>query len=367
MSSTGARDGNDAVKGAELRVREANEAHGIDGRNIELRSLDMKQSAAEAVKSYTELAQEMGVCAVIGSSVLTAGVAVSPVADMVKVPLLSLCIDDRVTTPDLKLDAPDAVGTPRRYVFMVPPSGSQVASSLAEFAAERFALTRYATFADPTSPVSVIQARSFESAVKKAGKVVVLSAEIPQSEADYGQAMTRMKEADVEAVFICGTATQNAALARAARQIAFRPTLIGNQEWYFPLLDDAGYVVEGAYFGMATAPDDRALAQIADRFQAAFGEQPRPAVLPGYLAVDLVLAAVRKARTVDPGKIRDVLEQATGLTGNLSVFDMDRKTHRAVAPPIAVMRIMGGRFVTLEARFTPKSARGGSLLGNGSP
>jgi branched-chain amino acid transport system substrate-binding protein len=360
LSSTGAREGNDALKGAQLRVQEANEARGVNGRVVELKYLDMKHNPTEAVKSYTALAQEMGACAVIGSGVPNAGVAVSPVADMVKVPLLSLSFDDRVTTPELKPGALDSVGPARRYVFLVQPSGSQMASAMAAYAAERFSLRRYATLSDPTSVVSLIQARSFESALKKAGKVIATAAEIPQGEADYGSAIARLKDAEVEAVFICGTAEQNAALARKAWEMSYRPTLIGNQAWYFPLLDEVGNSVEGAYFAMGVAPDDRALVQLSTRFQAAFGEPPRPGVLPGYEAVGLVLAAVRKAGTVDPQKIRDALEQTTGFKGLLSTFEMDRKSHRPVDPPVAIMRIMGGRYVTFEPRFIAKPGKGPS-------
>jgi branched-chain amino acid transport system substrate-binding protein len=362
LSSTGAQEGNDVLKGAQLRVREANEARGVNGRAVELKYLDMKQNPTEAVKSYTALAQEMGACAVIGSAVPNAGVAVSPVADMVKVPLLSLSFDDRVTTPELKPDALDAVGPARRYVFLVQPSGSQIAIAMAAYAVDRFSLRRYATLSDPTSAVSLIQARSFENALKKAGKVIAVTAEIPQGEADYGSAMARLKDADVEAVFICGTAEQNAALARKAGEMSYRPTLIGNQAWYFPLLEEVGDSVEGAYFAMGVAPDDRALAQLSARFQAAFGEPPRPEVLPGYEAVGLVLAAVRKAGTANPQKVRDALEQTTGYKGLLSTFEMDRKTHRPVDPPIAVMRIMARRYMTLEARFSTKSGKSPSLL-----
>jgi branched-chain amino acid transport system substrate-binding protein len=351
LSSTGARDGNDALKGAQLRVREANEARGLGERSVELKYLDMKQNPTEAVKAYTALAQEMGACAVIGSVVANAGVAVSPVADMVKVPLLSLSIDDRVTTPEWKPDALATIGMVRRYVFLLQPSGSQVAAAIAAYAAERFPSRRYATVFDPASVLSVMQARNFENVVRKAGKVVAAAAEIPLGEADYGPVIARLRDADVEAVFVCGSAAQGASFARKARELSYRPTLIGNQEWYASMPEQAGDAVEGAYLVVGIAPDDRALDQISQRFQAAYGELPRPGVVPGYEAVGLVLAAVKKAGAVDPRKIRDALEQTSGYKGLISPFDMDRKSHRPVEPAVAVMRIVGGRYTTLEPRF----------------
>jgi branched-chain amino acid transport system substrate-binding protein len=265
-----------------------------------------------------------------------------------------------VSTPDLKPDAEDSVGVVRRYSFLVQPSGSQVAMAMAAYTVEHFTLRRYATFYDPTSAVSLMQARSFENVVKKAGKMVAISLELPQGEADYGPAIARLKDAAAEGVFICGTAEQNAVAARKARELAYRPTLIGNQAWYIPMLEEAGDSAEGAWFAMAVAPDDRALAQLAPRFQAVYGELPRPEVVSGYEAVGLVLAAVRRAGSVEPLKVRDALEQTAGYKGLLSTFDMDRKSHRTVGLPVAIMRIIDGSYVTAEARFVPKSPRNGS-------
>jgi branched-chain amino acid transport system substrate-binding protein len=357
LSSTGAREGNDILKGAELRVQEANLSRGRGGSVVVLRYLDMKQNPTEAVKSYTRLAQEMGACVVIGSGVLNAGVAVSPVAEMVKVPLLSLSLDDRVSTPEIAPGAVDSIGTVRRYVFMVRPSGAQIAAAAARYAVGRFPARRYATFYDPSNPVSLMQARSFENVIRKAGKLVVMSQEASSGEADDGPAIRRLRDADTEAVFVCGTVAQNAAFARKAREMSWRPTLIGNQAWYDPMVTRAAGAAEGAWFAMGVAPDDQALEGISERFLAVYGEPPRPAVLCGFGAIGLALAAVERAGTTDPQAVRDLLEQTTGYQGILSTFEMDRKTHRPFNPPVAIMRITDGRYVTVEARFTPESAK----------
>ena len=172
LSSTGAREGNDALKGAELQVKEVNSSGGIDGRAVELRVLDIKQNPTDAVKAYIALAQDEGVCAVIGSAVTNAGLAVSPVADLVKVPLVFLGIDDRVTTPEMNPDKPEETGLPRQYSFMIQPSAAQVASSMASYAVEHFPMVRAAVLYDPSDPVSSMQEASFAAVVRKAGKIV---------------------------------------------------------------------------------------------------------------------------------------------------------------------------------------------------
>ena len=78
---------------------------------------------------------------------------------------------------------------------------------------------------------------------------------------------------------------------------------------------------------------------------------PRPAVVPGWDAAGLIIAAVRKAGTSSPQKVRDALEQTTAFQALQGTLDMDRKTHRPALLPVAIMRIMGGAYVTVEPRY----------------
>jgi branched-chain amino acid transport system substrate-binding protein len=353
LSSAGAREGNDALKGAELRIDDVNAKGGvINGRPARLIAQDMKQSATEAVKAFTALAQEQGACAVIGSTIANAGLAVSPVADLVKVPLVSLALDDRITNPELKPADIDTVGSVRQYVFLVQPSAMQMAALLATYATRGLFLARYATLYDPSSPLSILQARAFETVVKKAGKIISASVELP--EGDPLTPLKRIQEADTDAVFICCSTEKNAAVALQARAMAYRPVLLGNQAWYAPLLGQAGEAAGSAWFGMPVSPDDPGLAEFGDRLLARYGETPRPSMVPGWDAVGFIVAAVRRAGSTDPHKVRDALEQMKAYKGLTGPVEMGRKTHKPSVPTMAVMRILQGAYATAEPRYTGK-------------
>jgi branched-chain amino acid transport system substrate-binding protein len=355
LSSSGARDGNDARRGAELRVNETNVSGGIGGRQIELVVLDAKQSSTEAIKSFTHLAQEEGVCSVIGSSVAGSSLSVSPVADLSRVPLVSLAVDDRVTTPELKPENPDEPGSVRQYAFLIQSSATQSATSFANYALEHFTVGRYATLFDPMNPVSVLQARAFEGVVKKSGKVVAASAALP--EGDPGATIRTLHDAAAEAVYICASTEKNAAAAKAIREVLPIAVQLGNQAWYGSLADQVAAASDSAWFWMAVAPDDAGLAEIAPAYMARFGEKPRPAVVPGWDAVGLIIAAVRKAGSSSPPKVRDAIEQMTAFRALQGPLDMDRKTHRPVFLPVAIMHIAGGACLTAEPRYLHKPAR----------
>ncbi len=356
LSSTGAADGIDALKGAELRVSRLNATGGIGGRQIELFSLDMKESPAEAVKAYTQLVQDDGVCVVISSTVPNSGVAVSPVADLSRVPLLSLGIDDRVTTPDMKADNPDDAGRPRAFAFLLQASATQSAQALAWYAVEHLALKRFATLYDPVNPVSVLQAHAFENVIRKAGRSVAASVALPPG-GDLGPVLRTIGDAGSEAVYVCGSVEADAAAARGLRQSLPRTMLLGNQAWYSPLATLAGDSANNAWFSMPVSPDDPAVAEIAPAFKARFGDAPRPGAIAGWDAVGVIEAAVRKAGTSDPARIRDALEQAAAFRILQGQLDMDRRTHRPSFPFAAIMQVAGATYRTIDPRYVHRPPR----------
>jgi branched-chain amino acid transport system substrate-binding protein len=359
LSSTGAREGSDALKGAELRVDQTNATGGIGGRPIELVVRDMKQSATDAVQAFTQLAQDEGVCAIIGSVIPNSGLAVSPVADLSKVPMVSLSVDDRVAIPEMKPEDPAQSGPARPFVFLIQPSATPAADTFARYAAERFMLKRYATMYDPTNPVSVLQAHSFEKAIVSAGRVVAAS--VPLPEGDLSTPLRGLRDAGIDAVFICASTEKDVAAAKAVRDAIPQAVLLGNQAWYAPRASKAGGPAtafagagDNAWFWMAVSPDDQGLADIAPSFQSRFGEKPGPAVVPGWDAAGLVIAAVRKAGTSDPQKVRDAMEQLTAYQALQGPLDMDKRTHRPVSVPVAIMRIVGDGYMTAEQRYVYK-------------
>jgi len=349
LSSTAARQGTDALRGAELRVVQTNAAGGLGGRQVELVSADMKQSASEAVKAYTRLAQDEGVCAVIGAGVTGSGLAVSPVADLSRVPLVSIEIDDRVTTPDLMPDKLDRVGAVRKYSFLVQASAVQAAASLAGFVAARLPAFRYATLYDAVNPLSVLQARAFEAVIRSSRREAAAS--IAMAEGDQEPAVQALRRSGAEAVYICAAVEKDAEAAKAIRAALPAVVLLGNQAWGESLPSLAGDAASGAWFAASCSVDDPALAEIAPAFAERYGDALRPAAAAGWDAVGLILGAVRKAGTSNPARVRDALEQTGGFKILLGTLDMDRKTHRPAFPPVAIMRIVGKEYRTEDPRY----------------
>ncbi|KKK80784.1 hypothetical protein LCGC14_2820040, partial [marine sediment metagenome] len=117
LSAATAQWGTDSEKGARLRIKEVNEKGGIMGRKVELILYDCKLSPTEAIKAYTRLAEQDKVAAVYGSLISNTGLAVSPVAEQLKVPVVSRAMDERVTTPKFDPEDPENPGPVNPYFF----------------------------------------------------------------------------------------------------------------------------------------------------------------------------------------------------------------------------------------------------------
>ncbi len=162
LSASSAQWGTDAFKGAKLVVKEVNAAGGVLGRKIELIAYDCKASPTEGVKVYSRLAKEDKVCAVQGSLISNIGLAVSPVAEQVKVPVVSRALDERVTTPDFKMQDPEHPGRVNPYCFLTQPSSYQQSYMIAGFAVDELKLNTFSMLFTPSNSYSFMLAKGFE-------------------------------------------------------------------------------------------------------------------------------------------------------------------------------------------------------------
>jgi branched-chain amino acid transport system substrate-binding protein len=232
---------------------------------------------------------------------------------------------------------------------------------MASYAVENFPLARVAALFDSSNAVAALQQRSFAYAARKAGKIVSGAVELPQGGEDLAAPLSKIRGMGVDAVFVCGSAEENAAVALKAKDMGFWPALFGSQSWYTSSGTPVNAAENGVWFCMGISPDDRSLSDIGEKFRAAYGALPRPAVVPGWDAAALIVAAVRRAGSANPQKVHDAMEQMNRFSSLRGQLGMDRKTHRLAGHPVAVMKIAGGRFVTVEARYVPRAARNDAL------
>jgi branched-chain amino acid transport system substrate-binding protein len=95
---------------ATTMVEKVNAAGGVNGRKIKLISYDTKGDVNESINAYRRLVEQDKVVSVLGPPIANIGIALAPVTEEMKVPMVGLFMDDRSTI--------QTNGSPWNYMFL---------------------------------------------------------------------------------------------------------------------------------------------------------------------------------------------------------------------------------------------------------
>ena len=355
LSAGSAQWGNDSLKGAKLMVKEANAGGGILGKKIELIAYDCKMSPTEGVKVYSRLAREDKVSAVYGSLISNIGLAVSPVAEQIKIPVVSRAMDERVTTPDFKMEDPENPGRVNPYCFLLQPSSYQQSYMIGGFAIDELKLNTFAQLFTPSNSYSLMLAKGFEYYVKKRGKKMLGDFEFQAGDADFKAQLTKVKALGPDGFYIPNYLPENANAAKQVRELGIKTTMLGNNSWFEPMDKLAGSAADGAYFvNNISRDDDPTLKPFINRYTKEYGELPRLHSFSGWDDVGFIIEAIKRAKSIDPQLIRNTMEKMTKYEGLIGTINIDPKTHRPVGLKMSILKFEGDKIKTVRLKYYPK-------------
>jgi branched-chain amino acid transport system substrate-binding protein len=354
LSAGSAQWGTDALKGAKLIVKEVNAAGGVLDKKIELIAYDCKMSPTEGVKVYSRLAKEDKVSAVYGSLISNIGLAVSPVAEQMKIPVVARALDERVTTPDFKMEDPENFGRVNPYCFLLQPSSYQQSYMIGGYAIDELKLNSFAMLFTPSNSYSFMLAKGFEYYVKKRGKKMLGSFEFQAGDADFKAQLTKVKALGPDGIYIPNYVPENANAAKQVRELAIKTTMLGNNSWYEPMDKVAGAAADGAYFPLNISRDDPSLKPFIDKYNKEYGELPRLHSFSGWDDIGFIIEAIKRSKSTDPNVIRDTMAQMTKYEGLIGTINIDPKTHRPVGLKMSILKFEGDKIKTVLLKYYPK-------------
>jgi len=354
ISAGTAQWGTDAVKGAKLLIKEVNASGGVLGRKIEPIIYDCKVSPTEGVKAYSRLVNEDRVSAVYGSLISTIGLAVSPVAEKLKVPVVARCMDERVTTPDFKIEDPEKPGRVNPFFFLLQPSSYQQSYMIAGFAIDELKFNSFAMLYTPSNAYSYMLAKGFEYYVKKRGKKFLGGFEFQAGDLDYKAQLTKIKALNPDGLYIPNYVPENANAAKQAKELGIKSTLLGNNSWFEPMDKVAGVAADGAYFPHNISRDDPTLQWFIEKYKKEYNELPRYHSFSGWDDVGFILEAIKKTKSTDPQKIRDAMASTTKYEGVIDTINIDPNIHRPVGLKMSILKFEGDQIKTVRLKYYPK-------------
>jgi len=357
LSASTAQWGMDAQKGAKLRIKEINEQGGILGKDIELIVYDSKTSPTEAIKAYTRLALRDRVSGINGSLLSNTGLAVSSIADQLRIPVVVRCMDERVTTPLFNPDDPENPGPANPYMFLLQPSAYQQSAIIAGYAIDVLGLNTFAMLYTPSNPYALHLAKGFEYYIRKRDRKIVGAFEFRRDDTTFKSQLSKIDRLSPGGLYICNYVTQNSNIVRQAKELGIKVRFLGNNAWNKPMDKIAGAAANGGYFPSNFSPDDPSLKWFYEKYRKEYAVEPRLHSFSGWDDVGFILHAIKKAQSAEPQKVRNAMESTRSYRSVMGAVNIDPDLHRAVDLPMSILYYDGGSIKTARMKYLPKKVQ----------
>jgi branched-chain amino acid transport system substrate-binding protein len=338
MTGPTATFGTSTDEGIRLALDEINAKGGVLGKPVEVLPEDAQSKPSEAVNAVEKLINREHVCAVLGEVASSNSLAAAPVCQAAGIPMLTpASTNPKVTeTGD--------------YIFRSCFTDEFQAGVMAKFALDNLKAKKLAILYDVNSDYSQGLRKFFTDDIIKAGGHIVADEAYSQTDLDFRGQLTKIKNADPDAIYVPGYYTQVAAICRQAKELGIKAPLLGGDGWDSEkLFEIGGSAVDGNYFTNHYSPEEKRpeVQSFVSAYEKKYnGKVPDAMAILGYDAMKLMADAISRAGSIDGAKIRDALaatKDFPGASGSITI-DKDRNAQK----PIVILKIEGGKthFVT---------------------
>jgi branched-chain amino acid transport system substrate-binding protein len=337
--------GTAARDGLKLAIKECNDAGGIDGKKITLVEADSKSEASEAVNAATKLISDDNVKVIVGPAVTANVMAESQVATDNKVPVIGPC----ATSPDVTMEN----GKVKPFIFRSCFIDPQQGEVMAQFAAKDLQAKTAVLYIDSTSDYSKSLGKVFKEKFEAAGGKVVMEEAFLAKDQDFKAALTKIKTANADVIFIPAYYEEVGKIVKQARELGIQSKLLGTDGWDDPkVVDIAGAeALNNTYFSTHYFEKDQEVQGFIESFKKEYGKDPNVFAALGYDAGKMLIDALKRAGSTDPEKLTKALEETKDLQVGTGKITMDPATHNPIKS--AVILEMQNGVKALKAKIQP--------------
>ncbi len=334
-----------AVKnGAELAVKEINEAGGINGAQIEINYQDDEHDAEKAVNAYNTL-KDWGAQAILGAVTSAPCVAVG-----------SVSYEDNIFMLTPSGTAVDCVKYDNafRVCFSDPMQGVESA----KYIGEHGLATKVAAIYDSSDVYSTGIYQAFaEEAENQDFEVVAAEAFTSESKSDFSVQLQKAKDAGAELVFLPFYYSEAALVLNQAAGMDFKPVFFGCDGM------DGILAVKGFDAALAdnliflspftpTSPDETIQKFVGD-YETAYGETPNQFAADAYDGIYAIKAAMEDGNVTPDMSPSDICEALKAAMVNITIDGVTAKnlTWEASGEPSKepmVVKIANGDYAVVD-------------------
>ena len=334
------------AKTLEMLVEQTNAAGGIGGHPVELIVKDSQGSPEKAISFAKQLIEEEQVLAIIGPSTSGESMSIKGVCEEGRTILLSCAAAETIVEPVAA------------YVFKTPQKDSYAAIRIFQTMNE-MGIERIGVVVGNTGFGQGGKAQLEKYAPEYGIEIAIV--EVYDREAtDLTGVLTKVKARGVEAVVNWSIVPAQSIIPKNMRQIGmaiplFQSHGFGNIRY----VQAAGEAAEGIIFPCgrllvadvlpAGHPQKQLLVKYKSDYESRYNEDVSTFGGHAYDAYIILEAAIRKAGSTEPQKVRDAIEGIQGLVGTAGIFNMSPSDHNGLGlDSFEMLTVKNGRFVLFE-------------------
>ncbi|MCC6335309.1 MAG: ABC transporter substrate-binding protein [Myxococcales bacterium] len=319
--------------GIELALEEANAAGGVKGKKLAVRVYDDQSKPEEAAAATTRLITQDKVVAILGEVASSNSLAMAPIAQEAKVPMVS----PSSTNPKVT-----EVGD---YIFRVCFIDPFQGFVMARYAHEELKFKKVAILTDKKSAYSEGLTEVFQRKFAEMGGKIVGVEAYAKGDTDFRAQLTNIKKLKPEGLYVPGYYQDVAIIAEQARELGLKVVMMGGDGWDSEkLFELGGSAVEGSFVSNHYSADDPSprVQDFIKKYQAKFGAVPDSLAALGYDAANVTIEAMRRAPDLSGPSLRAAIAATRDFPGVAGTITLDEK--RNPVKPAVVLTIEGGKF-----------------------
>nr|WP_315410714.1 ABC transporter substrate-binding protein [uncultured Selenomonas sp.] len=337
--------GNATIEGLQLAIDEANEAGGINGKKLELVSVDDKSEAAESINAATKLISDDDVKVIVGPATTGLVLAETQTATDAKVPIIAPC----ATSPEATVEN----GKVKPYVFRSCFIDPQQGEVMATFAAKDLKAKTAVIYVDNSSDYSKSLAKVFREKFEAAGGKVVMEEAFLQKDQDFKATLTKLKTANADVMFVPAYYEEVGKIVKQAREMGINSAILGTDGWDdTKVVDIAGAdALNNTFFSTHYSEKDTEVQGFIEAYKKKYNRAPNVFAALGYDAGKMLVDALKRAGSGDTEKIREALEATKDLKVGTGTISMD-KNHNPIKTAVILEMKNGEK--ELKAKIAPE-------------
>jgi branched-chain amino acid transport system substrate-binding protein len=312
-------------EGAQFAIDEINEAGGVLGYTLELKTIDMRNDVAEGTKATQQLIDEGAVYLIgtTGDGILAEGAAACGAG-------IPISTGDG-TSPTLVGDMGDCA-------FQILMSDNVQGATLADYAIQQGYKNAY-VITSSEIPYTANLGRYFPEAFQSGGGAVVATDEYKIGSGDYSAVVTKIANASPtpDVIFTPMFVPDTQVFLRQLRQAGVTTAVVSTDGNLDPSLAEAGEkALDGFTFSASACPPegDPDIQAFFAAYSARYGKDPSSVVAAlGYDEMYVLKTAIESANGVEPSAIIQALSNVSysGVTGAITMDPATRRAQKSAA------------------------------------